>query len=430
VRSVSVDFAAVMIITLVAITAPAFLHDDAVFFNYVNNVDRPHPLYYYAGYVHVIPQAVSWMLQPLPLVMQAVMYRLVPFALALLLYRETARLLAARRPGDEASMIALGIVLVLRTVEDNLWANLSFASWLALLISIAFVIRVRLESGTYSWFAFCGLLIVAVAFPPGLLLVLLFVANGATTASLRIRIQNLALAVITVAAHAWVASGSPIPTLNTGFLDAPWMFVDAFRERKLHNLVVIASLVTLPVMLAWWTRRARSLSQDVVVIASACAIGVGAAAVYVMSSRFLHYYGAFEPRYAVTPAFCAMLAVAWTVLADRAPQRRSMSVGIFTGIAVTVVIAAIFGTLRGPLEFALMKYRFLGVASEARLNCPPDEVFVFEDEAGSPFVFCTPRSLPPGADYRLNGFAPSVGVSAPDDAIDDRPFLLNPRPFP
>lgn len=415
---------------LVAITAPAFLHDDALFFNYVNNVSEPHLLYYHGGYVHAISEAVSFALSPAPFVVQAVAYRLVPFALALLLYREIARLLTLRMAGNDAKVLAIGIVLVLRVVEQNLWANLDYAAWMALLVAIPFVIRAGLERANYSWFAFTGVLIAASTFPPGIVLVLLFLGFGATTSSRRVRVQNFALTVLAAAVQAWVVAGSPDPALNSGLLAALRVFVDTFRDHKLHNLIATASLLALLALLAFSARGdSRARRDDVLVAASACAVAVGWTVLYVLSSRFAEY-GGFESRYVVLPAFCAMLVIAWTVLADPAPLRRSHSVGVFIGIAVTLVTAGLFGTLRGPLEFALMKYRFLAVASDARANCPPDEAFVFEDAAGSPLVFCMPRSLPASGDYHLTGFAPSIGVAAPDDEPEDRPFLLNPKPFP
>jgi hypothetical protein len=430
VRSVSVDFAAVLIITLMTITAPAFLHDDALFFNYANNVRDPHVLYYHGGYVHAISETVSYALSPAPFVVQAVAYRVVPFALALLLYREIARLLAWRLAGDEARLLALGIVLVLRAIEHNMWANLDYAAWMALLVAIPFVIRTRLEGASYSWFAFTGVLIAASTFPPGIVLALLFLGCGATTSSRRARVQNFALALIAAAVQAWVVTGSPEPALNRGLLTTLRAFVDTFRDNKLHNVIACASLLASLTLLAFWVRGdSRARRDDVAVSAAACAVAVGWTVLYVMSSRFAEY-GAFESRYAVLPAFCAMLVIAWTVLADRAPLRRSQSVGVFTGIAITLITAGLYGTLRGPLEFALMKYQFLAAAAEAQANCPPDEAFVFEDAAGSPLVFCTRQSLPASGDYYLTGFVPSIGVAAPDDEPEDRPFLLNPKPFP
>lgn len=427
---VSIDVVAGGVIVLLSVTAPAFGVDDAAFFNYLHNVIDPSPLYYYMGYVHFMPELITYLLRPLPLLPQVLLYRVVPLVLALLLYRESAKLLALRLPGRDAKILALGLVLVLRAVEVNLWANLSHSMWTALLVATAAVLRCNVEGRAYSWRAWLAVLIASVTFPVGLTLVLLFVAFAATTSNRRLKAQNAALALATVSVQAWSLGGSPDPAVNTNLMAIPRMFADGFRDRKLHNLIALGSLAVLPALL-WWTRRRprESRAADRAVMASLCWLAWSSSVLYVASSRFARYDGGFESRFAVLPAFCALIAVGWTILSDGESLRRSLRVGIHAGASIAVVAASLYGSLRGPLELALMKYRFVAVAAAARSACRPDEVYVFEDDETSPALFCTPRALPRG-DFQISGFSPSVGSGDPEATPEARPFVMNPKPFP
>ena len=148
-RGPSFEFIAYSVIALLAVVAPAVNYDDAAFFNYVNNVPVPYVFYYHNGYVHVVPQLVAYVLSPLPLVVQLVLYRVVPLAAAMWLFTEASRLLALRLDQRSARIVALASVLVLRVMAPMLWATLSYSMWLGLLAALFHVIRTNASRDRY-----------------------------------------------------------------------------------------------------------------------------------------------------------------------------------------------------------------------------------------------------------------------------------------
>lgn len=425
-----IDVAAPAVILLLTVTAPAFIVDDAAFFNYLHNVAEPHAFYYYNGYVQPLSAAISYLLSPLPLAWQPVLYRLPSLAAALLLYRESARFLALRGNGDDAKALALSIVVLLRIIDVFMWANLAFTMWLLLLIATLIAIRAAISGAAFSRFDVALVAFAMLAYPLGLVLLLPLGLHALRAGNRVTRAQTVSLAIVMTMAQLWMLSGATQPLWNDDIAGAPRVFIAQFGGRKLHNLVMVASLGTL-MAAVWWARRAAAaVRADLIVTASLCGIAWATAVAYLLSNRFVRYSGGFETRFVVPAAFCGLIAIGWMVLADRVVERRARWVGAVAGAAGMFLIAHLYGTLRGPLELALMKYQFVAVASRARAACPPHDVYVFEDEESSPLLFCRPLVLEPGDDLILRNFVPSVGGIEPDGAATARPFVLNPKPFP
>jgi hypothetical protein len=419
-QRVSFDLVACAIILFLSTTAPAFNVDDAAFFNYLNNVQQPSPLYYYNGYVHLIPQIVAYVLLPFPLAAQAALYRVAPFAFALLLYREASRVFAVQRTGFEARLLALAVVQILMTIYVGMGAVLGSTSWIAALIGLLVVIRVNAGDDRYSARAMAAVFLFGIAFPPGLLLAGLCAFKAADASGRRRRAQNATLALLIVLVHAWFSRGFPDPLWNSDIAAAPEIFLGGFREHKLHNLVVLGSLA---IVTAAWLGRGRGEA----VIRPLFYVSWGHSIAFLVSSRF-GLYGGFEPQYVALPAGCALIAVCWIVLAKQAAEARAVLVGACGGVAVMVVAFSLYESLRGPLELALMKYRFVMMASAERDRCSGNEAFVFEDEESSPIVLCQPRPLPDGK-LHLVDFVPWVGHVVTGGDPSEKPSIINPQPL-
>lgn len=418
------------VIVFLAAVSPAFMFDDVVFFNYLNNVEGAGPLFYYGGYVQFIPGLTAFALSPLPMVTQAVLYRVVPLLVMWLLYRETHKTLALSGAVSDTRLPALAVLGVLWSVEPSLWANLTHAAWTALLVACMVVIRVNVSGGHYSWLAVIGILLSGLSIPMGgaLVVPLLFFAMMADRPAGRR--TTLALAATIVIGQLALAAGSPDDVTNPQLAAAPLMFVSALRTHRAGNLSVLVSLAALAALIArvWKRDHDSARKTALLVICSLALTGGGTVMAYVASTRFARYDGGFPSRFTVPVLFCALTASACAALTLRREERRQLLIGILLGGAGTLVAADLSTQLRGPLELSLMKYRFLQVAAEQRADCPPDDAFVFEDEDSSPVVLCR-RRPPAREDLRLTGFTPSVGEYDPDAAIDERPVVLGPKPL-
>ena len=142
-------------------------------------------------------------------------------------------------------------------------------------------------------------------------------------------------------------------------------------------------------------------------------MGLASVAAFLFTDRFAYFNG-FEMRYGLPVFVCAVVASALAADAVAlASQGRTLLTGLALGAAPAVTAAIEYSTLRGPLESALMKYRFLEVARDFRSSCRGDDVFLFEDTDTSPVVLCRPRRFEPGF-VPVRG-VPTIGVASKRD---------------
>jgi hypothetical protein len=423
------EWPAVLSIVFVAATAPAFLEDDAAFFNYLANTNSASPLFYYYGYVSFIATPIAYALSGLPFVVQAVVYRLVALAALLVFYRELRRFLAMRASDAEARWLAVATLLIARGVDIYIWGNLTYAIWPAFLAAALYVLRSGIERRRWSWWSTTGVLIAAMANPLGLLLVPLLI-YFARDAGAR-RQQSIVAAAIALG-HAIVYARSPdAVVMTTNPLEIVALFVGGYRtEFKLNTAVVVLSLLAIAIILV---RDLRSGDKDDgaerVVRWSLAFLGAGSVAAYVLSDRFPLLEGGFRSQHALPVLFAALVMIARTILRHDDQWRRGLLLGMFLGVAALTVSRELYFHLRGPAELALMKYRFLMDASTFRRSCQPGEGMVFEDASSSPIVLCRPQDLGIGRHSVLE-YPPAVGERGDDDEDPrERPGIMVGKPL-
>ena len=419
----------VLLIAFVAFTAPAFGQDDAAFFNYFNNVSNARPVFYYLEYVPLAPELVAYALRGLPLVFQAVLYRVLPFIVMLVLYRELRGLVRVDRGGTAAGLFAIVAVLLLRVVEANIWANLVFVITPMFLAAALHILRINREGRQYSAWAMAAIVLAAVSVPFGILLVPILLAHVPGDQDRRRRLQHVVLGGLLTAAYAFfnahalrtaVSLSDPMTIAVT--------FLHGFRsEYRFNNIVATVSLLVLAmaVVEAWWRGRSR-----VEIVTTVCLAWLGAASVggVIVSDRLLRGDGGLGAAH-VLPALVAALVVTCRFILDvRDRERRALLVGVFAGALGVAVVAEMGGQLRGPLETALMRYRFLMVAEGFRQHCRDGDGMVYEYEDSSPVVLCRPRAFSPGR-HLQSSFPPTVGSRDPEALEDEQPLILVGQPL-
>jgi hypothetical protein len=424
----SAGFVAYCVIALLAVTAPAFTRDDVAFFNYANNVEAAYPLYYYGNYVHVIPQLTAYALRPLPLLYQAVLYRLLPLLLTLLLYREMTRLLRTGGTGYLVS-IALGTLLVLRVNDASLISNMSMTMWAMVMIATCYVTRINAAGDRYSATGLAGVWIAGSAFPLGAIIAVLLLAHSVFGDPVRRRQQAIVSAAI-LAAQVALSSGTPAPRWNPHLFGLPDGYLSAgFLEYKVWTLLALAAMGTLGAAL-WWTWRVEPDSdmrpRSRVVISSLALIGWSTIGLYVISERFARHHGGIDGHYVLPTTMCALLSAGWMFREWHQPALRPLLLGVFVGLTTTFAAGGLYTKLRGPLELSLMKYRFVQLSEAECARGGPNKVYLFEDDASSPVVFCH-RLAAPNEDVIVK-VPPAVGGFDPDHETD-RGYVLGPKPF-
>jgi hypothetical protein len=418
-------------IALVALTiiAPAINADDAWLFNYLNNVEGARPLFYNNGYVHLIPQVTGYAVSDLPLIAQAVLYRAVPLFLVLCLYRELRDLFSwTGARNNDAWMPAIAIMLVLRVTNVDLFGNLSYSTWLAFLAACTHVVRLHITSQHYSILGCAGVITAAVSLPLGLLLVPLCALHAIRSEGTRRR-QDAAIALATLAAYVLFASGlRENPLRFTDPITAVQLFVMGFRQNKLDNLIATVSILALLANIIAF--RTMDGGRDMLIARwSLSYVGLMSFAVYVVSDRFLHHGRGFdgvEPRFALPALTCALMLVGLSAVTRPCERERARSLGAGLGAAVALVAVLLFTQLRGPLETALMRYRFLEVAANFREWCRDGDAMLYEANDSSPAVLCRPQQLPLGF-YEMRHVPPTIGAAAAP--LDDPPGFFVYRPL-
>lgn len=422
---------AAALLVFLALIAPAFGQDDAAIFNYMNNVVAPRALFYYLDYVPVVPEVVAYILRALPLVAQAVLYRLLPAAVMLLLTRQLYAVLARDRDAVQAGWLAVAIMLVLRAVEVNIWANLTFVITPMFLAAVLYLLDGHFDNRRYSPPALAGVALAAVSVPFGILLLpvlVVLIADGGDVARRR---QQIVLAIAVVAGYvvfnARIVS-TALSVADPGRIAA--VFLHGLRtDSRFNNALVCASSLALVLLLADAIWRDRDRASRLLVACLAI-VGLGSVLGVLASNRLIASDGGFGAAHLLPVLVAALVAAGRAVLSLSDRARRAALVGVFVGIAGTMVVPEVGLRLRGPLELSLMKYRFLMVAEAFRQDCRDDEAMVFEEDDTAPVVLCRPQALAEGRHYPSN-FVPTIGSRDPEAVLEDLPAIVVGRPvFP
>lgn len=409
--------------------SPAFNIDDVYFFNYMNNVADPHAVFYHRHYVQLVPELAAYALKGLPLAAQAVLYRVVPYGLVWMLFREVHRLLRADGRVGESVILSAAIMSIVWWFEPVQLTNLTWSSVTLVLLSITHVVRVGLEGRRYSAAALIGFVLTVASTPFGLLLVIPLLLQALRADDAGLRHQTLAAAIGLTAIGLWLS----LPTAGRVLLPRDLLsIVSDFRagftgQHRVNNLVVVFSSAVLLIAGANSLFKRAVLPSRPETLPLAW-MGLASVALVLATDRVPENSGAFGTNHVLPTLMCALLVVTrWiVVMPDR--DRRALSVGIAAGVAAASTATVLLTQLRGPLEATLMRYQFLRVAEEFRRDCRNGDAMVFEHEDTSPVVLCRAQPLAVGRHSQLH-VPPSVGLANPDTMADEGPVILVFEPF-
>ncbi len=459
-RLLSADLLAFVVIVGISMQAPAFQAEDVLFFNYVNNAHDPHMLYIYNGYVPLIPEAVAYILQFLPLSLQAVLYRIIALGVVLLIYREAKLLFALYCPGIQAAFLSLAIIFFIRFVDYSALTVLSYTVWTAFLAAGIYMMRKSASGAPYSIPAIAGIIVAGLSNPIGILLAPLFLTHVTWSmkvnwnnnlayvgASIVIVVGDIAMLVRSGAggalSHVAQSSHSALHYLegtrrtelsitppDVAFSQVVFWFHNDF---KLQVLMIVVSVAVLGVgfVLACWRWFRIGASMGVKLNWMLAYLGVATFALYLASPRFLinvHAGMAFSARYELVLTVCAMLAVSLGVIRLRDQDLRPILAGSVFGFCAALVVIAVYPSVTGHLKVAIDKYRFLTAAAGFRQNCGSEQAFVYDPTSfWSPVVLCRRRNFPPGFSpvEQFKTWRGSLGQKGPSP--DDRPGIWSGR---
>lgn len=431
-RASLVDLLALVAILALAVQGPAFVFDDVMYFNYVNNVAHPAPIYFYNGYVSPILQIPTYLMRGLPFVVQGLLYRAMTALVIILLYRELKALFAIACNETEAGVLAVAIIFLSRFADAFFVTLLTDIIWSALFVSFVYVLRKRASRTRYSALGVGGIVLSCASNPVGLVLAPALLADAAFS---RPRNANRALnGLMGIAILAWwifLYFASPQPPAGWGTVD-PLAISSAFvfwfhHEPKRQIVIIIASALALLaalVMAVFVT--ARTWRTPILLVSY---LGAASYLFYLISPRFatnLAAGAAFLPHYSILLVLCAATAFVLAVNGRQAETRPVLN-GAFFGFCLALAVVAIYPSVSGPLRSASEKYAFLVAAADFHATCQPGDILVFEEDHWSPVISCRPREFPAGftplADYKLWKNAPAAAIEP-----HDRPQIYSGTP--
>lgn len=415
-------FWSTVVIALLALFGPVLDQDDAAIFNYLNNVVEPHAMVRPRDYAPLPQMLFAYSLKDLPFVVQAIAYRLPPFFVMLLLHRELRRLLERHGTEAESVMLSMSLMAALWWLAPAFWTNLNLTTTTAFLAASMHVVRIGAEGRDYSAGGFAGLTATAASTPLAVILLpplayQTWQARGRGNAR-RLAIISSVVALLYASSSAAVAGVLVTPNVAS----IPALFLAGFEtDYALNNaLVALAGglLVVAALTMVW---RGADASSRVAVLSLAF-IGLASVAAVILTDRLREDGGGFSPGHTLAPLLCAAAVVAHAGVRLAPGRRRSITLAGTCGLILAVTAVTWRYDARGLLETAFMRYRFLMVAQQFRLECRDGDLMVFEEEDNSPIVLCRPQRLPTGT-HLLTDFAPSVGRRDPLAPDDERPVI-------
>lgn len=389
--------------------------DAIIFFNYSNNIPAPHVLYFYGGYVHVIPEITAYIAHVLPFVAQPLVYRVVVLAILLLLYRELILLLRLVCPRTEAAALALACIAGVCFVEPFVLGVLAYTIWTALFAALAYALRLTLTGARLSTLGIAGLLLALLSNPAGIVVVPVLLAGAYGQTAWKERIAAISIcAIVVIACAAGVLLADEPVTFDAARLYRAWRdgFMQTYRFYNLLTLAAVPALF-LACAAAWWKGDRRLLRLELWLGYA----GLATAALYLLSPRFYHYNG-FPPRYIVILAAAALLAASLSALAMTRSEARPILAGAVLGFCLALLMTGVYARGRGPILETVDVLRFMRHATTFRAGCGDgDSAVAYVANVSAPIVLCRPRDFPPGMTSIGNVRFWTGPVAAGDDPL-------------
>jgi hypothetical protein len=454
-----IDLLATLGILILCLHAPAFFYEDSLYFNYVNNVQHPQVVYFYNGYIQLIPEVATYVLRFFPFLIQAIMYRAICLLIILLFYWQLKHLFIIRCKDHEASLLSLAVIFFLRFFDLMSWAVLGYMIWPAFLVASVYIIRITATDARYSKIGCFGILAASLSQPLAILLIPIFLISILTRSNKnRIPVGIISLLIAAMYAftifhsmyapeelsHVAKESRSDLKAFET---HAHWRmadlntivsaFVFAFRhDHKLLVVMIVSSVLVLVSvgLAACWRYPKEGFSDTTKIECMLSYLGLSSFAFYLLSPRFLENLdferSPFQRRYEEVLIMCVAIASVSVILRAKSQEIRPLLFASVFGFCLALLTATVYpSSVTAAQRTAFQKYRFLMAAAEFRSNCRGTEAVVYDaNDFWSLVVLCKPKDLPPGFNPVTEFKAWTTSDEPPVNA-DERPGIWSPTPL-
>lgn len=342
---------------------------DDTLFSYFNNAATPRPLFYYNGWIPLVPELIGYALHRLPLIAQGAAYATAALAIFALMQRELFRLIACfHSPLDAAALsfvIALYFVGFMPTFELLVWSV-----WPCFIAALAHILR-RAANGTpYSVAGFAGTAVAAATNPTGVTLIPLLAMLAAWPGARALRLGHGALAAVLTLAFAATILGRP-----DGVSYAPsdaLAFLAMITARGNAGFIIFALAVLGLGLLAFATIRDHALDTvQRMTLTALVWVGFTSLALFFLSNRpaFVRDIGL---RYTVVAIVCALIGLAVLAAVHTTPALRRRAVGVIAVAVVALTLVSAASRARHMAADNWYMLRFLIAAQDFRSSCSGD----------------------------------------------------------
>lgn len=394
--------AAVLVAALTSVPPPYGL--DALMFNYFNNASDARALFYFSGWLHLVPEAVAYALRGLPLTAQAIVYPLFNIATAVVMLREMQKLLRPWLP--ELESIAVSLLCLFYFHGFTLALNqFVWSVWFMAIGAFCYILRKNLCDERYSWFGLTAALLACLSNPVSVVLIPLLVLLALTENETALRRQNLVLAVLILAYFAAMAAFKPASTSYLsgnpvlGLLGALSRTVRLLRANGIITAAAVVALLW--IAFGAWRERERGEPSHKVALWLAF-LGLSSLAMFVLSGRV--EIAGLHARYSFTCVVAAILATGIRVLPRFSRRTRLLA---FAALALALAPPSL-AVLKKRLPVMLADTRdnilFLRAADRFRTDCRPGDGLSSGPRRANLIVLCERMAVTRGA----NG--PAVAV--------------------
>lgn len=378
------------------------MRSDGILFNYFNNVVAPEPVFFFNGWVHLLPELVAYAARHLPATAQGAIYAGFAVLAAAVMLREFYHLLRLWLTANEAALFALVALLYLQFYVPVL-AQLIWSVWTIAIAVCCHVLRKNIAGERYSAFGLAASVVGGWSNPTAVILIPLLGYFAWITPDKILRRQNLFLAVAFLAFFAAAALVKPQGArylASNPFIGSARVLWHQLYEPSRHALVPLAAAMAL-VWRGWRALGARDGPQRTAVLALAY-VGFASLGLYLFTGR-AEISSSLPARYAILIVMCGIAALAIDGFPRLDIQRRRivfLSVGAIALACEIVLVSLRFDDAATRVH---EQFAFTADAPAFRDTCQPGEALLQRATPSRavriyPFILCSRLELKsPGA---------------------------------
>jgi hypothetical protein len=379
-----------VVLAAVATSRPAPLGVlDGILFSYYNNSADPGALFYFNGWIALVPEIVAYLARGLSVPGQMAVYLAVATASALIMQRELQKLLQLWLRLFEAAMLSFVMLVFFQFYLPRL-NQLVWCIWPLAIAAFCHILRKNFSGTAFSWTGLAAATLGCLTNPTAVVLIPLLGYFSLATRDAALRRQDAALAMLLLVYFAAIAFLKPAEVnylpgnVVIGAARAMWHQLQAPLWWTIPLAIPILALAA--ICTAAFLRKIGDDTARKVILTLAY-VGFSSIALFLLSGR-VEIEAKLPPRYTI---LCTTMAlVAFTVYAAgsfNARQRQWMICLVAAGVA-SAQIFLLASRLPAHLHQIREQFAFARAVDDFRASCQPGEAITQRPKPPGTVILC------------------------------------------